>query len=495
MKHRSFQRSIALSTLLLFGCQTLAVGSTALELPNIGETAESYLSTEDEQRYGEAFMRSIRRALDIVDDPEVQNYIEALGNRLVANSGIRDRRFSFFVVRDPAINAFAGPGGYIGVNTGLLITSQTEAELASVMAHEIAHVTQRHIARAFEAASRMSVPVTAAIIAGLILGSRAGGQVSEAAIAATAAGSIQQQINFTRANEQEADRVGLQILADSGYEPRAMPRFFEHLQQASQFYDNLQLEFLRTHPVTIARISDTRNRAEQYPAMRESISDGYAAMREKVRVLQDGNPSKSAAFYEGTLPDAAPRERDALRYGYAVALNAAGRYAAARAQLEPLIAREPERVAYQIALAESALGQNRIDEAIAIYERNLGLYPYHLPLTLYYATALLQHRQAGKAAEVVSDFMRARSPRPELYRLLGQAREMAGDRLAAHQALAEYYYLMGELRPAVEQLEMALRRVPEQDVRAARIKARVQAMQDEWRIRAKFSGEAPPSGG
>lgn len=495
-RRRSFRRHIALTTLLLFGSGTLASGNTdSIQLPNIGETAEAYLSTEDEQRYGEAFMRSIRHALDLVDDPEVQNYIESLGNRLVANGGVGGRKFSFFVVRDPTINAFAGPGGYIGVHTGLFITGNNEAELASVMAHEIAHVTQRHIARAFEDASRMSVPVTAAIIAGLILGSRAGNsQIGEAAIAASAAGSIQRQINFTRSNEQEADRVGLQILADSGYEPRAMPRFFEHLQQASIFYDNLQLEFLRTHPVTIARISDTRNRAEQYPQLRESISDGFPLIREKVRVLQEANPAKSVAWYEGVLPEATPEERDALRYGYAVALNAAGRHSAARAQIAPLAKREPERVAYQIVLAEAALGENRIEEALAIYARNLGLYPYHLPLTLYYADALLQDGQPAKAAEAVDDYMRARNARPELYRLLAQAREAMNDRLGAHQALAEHYYLLGEMRPALEQLEMALRRVSEPDVRATRIKARIESMRNEWRVRAKFSGEAMPEG-
>lgn len=493
---RSLRRPIALTTLLIFGFSTLAAGNTdSIVLPNIGETAESYLSTEDEQRYGEAFMRSIRHALELVDDPEVQNYIESLGNRLVANGGVNGRKFTFFVVRDPTINAFAGPGGYIGIHSGLFITGESEAELASVMAHEIAHVTQRHIARAFEDASRMSVPLTAAIIAALILGSRGGnGQIGEAAIAASAAGSIQRQINFTRSNEQEADRVGLQILADSGYEPRAMPRFFEHLQQASIFYDNLQLEFLRTHPVTIARISDTRNRAEQYPRLRDSISDGFPLIRQKVRVLQESNPSKSVAWYEGVLPEATADERDALRYGYAVALNAAGRHADARAQIAPLAKREPERIAYQIVLAEAALGQNRFDEAFAIYERNLGLYPYHLPLTLYYADALLQDGQPAKAAERVDEYMRARSPRPELYRLLAQAREAMNDRLGAHQALAEHYYMLGEMRPALEQLEMALRRVSEPDVRATRIKARIETIRNEWRVRAKFSGETIPEG-
>jgi predicted Zn-dependent protease len=497
-------RRLAFATLLLFGCNTLTMGNTdSIVLPNIGETAESYLSTEDEQRYGEEFMRSIRRSLDLVTDPEIQNYVEALGNRLVASSGVSSgRKFSFFVVRDPSINAFAGPGGYIGVHSGLFITGESEAELASVMAHEIAHVTQRHIARAFEDSSRMSVPMTAAIIAAIILGSRAGsGQAGEAAIAASLGGSIQRQINFTRANEQEADRVGLQILADAGYEPRAMPRFFEHLQQASIFYDDgLQLEFLRTHPVTIARISDTRNRAEQYPELRESISDAFPLIREKVRVLQEANPDKSLVWYEGALAEtkegtkegAKENERDALRYGYAVALNAAGRYAEASAQLTSLAKREPERVAYQIALAEAALGQSRIDEALIIYERSLGLYPYHLPLTLYYAHALLQNGQAEKAAQVIDNYTRARSQRPELYRLLAQARDAMKDPLGARQALAEYYYLRGDMRAALEQLQMALRLVPKSDVRATRLTARIESMRNEWRIRAKFSGEVVP---
>ncbi len=490
MKHRPFQRFIVLATLLLFSGQSAVTGSTGtLNLPSIGETSDAYISTDDEQRYGEALMRSIRRALDLIDDPEVQNYIEALGNRLAANNGIRDRKFTFFTVRDPAINAFAAPGGYIGMNSGLIITSQTEAELASVMAHEIAHITQRHFARAFEAASRMSVPMTAALIAAILLGSRAGGQATEAAIAATAAGSIQQQINFTRANEQEADRIGLQILADSGYEPRAMPRFFEHLQQASQFYDNLQLEFLRTHPVTITRISDTRNRAEQYPTMRESVGESYAFIREKVRVIQDGNPARSLAFYDSTLPEAPAAQLDSLRYGYAVALNAAGRHAAARAELEPLIAREPERVIFQTALAEAARGQGRTEEALGIYARNLRIYPYHLPLTIYYAQALLQNGQAVQTIELINEFMRARSPRPELYRLLAESREMLNDRLGAHQALAEYYYLLGEMQPALEQLRLALRGLSETDTRAVRIKARMEVLQQEWQRRAKISGE------
>jgi len=484
------QRLIASAALLCFFCVHATGGAAAVNLPNIGETAEAYLSTEDEQNYGEAFMRSIRRSLDLVSDPEVQNYIESLGNRLVANAAIRDRRFSFFVIKDPEINAFAGPGGYVGVNTGLILTTHTEAELASVMAHEIGHVTQRHIARAFEAASRMSVPLTAALIAGLILGTHGSGQAGEAAIAATMAGSAQQQINFTFSNEEEADRVGLGILAASGYETRAMPRFFEHLQQATLFDDNLQLEFLRTHPVTAARISDTRNRAEQYPQMKEAIGENYALIRQKVRLIQDADPRKSLEFFEASLRDAGDQDRDALRYGYALSLNAMGRYADARAQLQPLITRDPERVPYQLALADADIGEGRLKQALAIYEKNLAIYPYNLPLTVQYATALLQDKQAEKTATLLGDYTAARPPRPELYQLLGQARDMSGDRVAAHQAYAEMYYMLGETRSAIEQLKIAVKDVPDKDVRSARIRERIRTLEAEWKAKAKFNGES-----
>ncbi|MDX9740023.1 MAG: M48 family metalloprotease [Gammaproteobacteria bacterium] len=467
----------------------------AISLPDIGETTESFLSTKDEQRYGEAFMRSIRHSLPLMDDAEVQNYVESLGNRLAANASAGSRRFFFFPVRDPAINAFAGPGGYIGINTGLILTSDSEAELASVFAHEIAHVTQRHLARAFEEVSRMSVPMTAALIAALILGSRSdSSQVTEAAIAATTAGSIQKQINFTRAHEQEADRVGLQILADSGYEPRAMPRFFERLQRASQYYDNLNLEFLRTHPVTVSRIADTRSRAEQYPELRESVTDSFDLVRERVRVLQQGDPQKSIAWYRNALGTEGDADRNALRYGLAVALNAAGRHAEAREELAPLIAREPERPTYQLALADAARGERRLYEALAISAHMLAIYPYHLPLTIHRAETLLEAGKPADAIRLIGDYMDARPPRPELYRMLAQARDMMNDRPAAQQALAEHYYLVGELGSALEQLQMALRQMPKEDVRAERIRARIDVMRSEWRARAKLTGEttAPP---
>lgn len=465
--------------------------AVAVDLPNIGDSAESYLSMTEEQQLGKVFMRNVRQSLEVVGDPEVESYIQSLGYRLVAGSGAPGRQFTYFVVKDPAINAFAGPGGYIGINTGLILVSQSEAELAAVVAHETAHVTQRHIARRFEQASRMSAPMTAAIIAAIILGSKTGqgGQIGEAALAATVAGSAQQQINFTRANEWEADRIGMQFLANAGFEPQAMPDFFERMQKAGQ--DNLQYSFLLTHPVTSDRIADSRNRAEQLPRNRRSeINDNYALIRAKVRVLQDGNPQKSADYFEKTLATAPAAERDALAYGYALSLHGLGRHTEALAQLRPLLGKDPDRIAYQILLAQIQLADGQTDKALATYERNLGLYPYNLPLIHRYAGALLQSGQADKALALINDYFRQRAPDAELYNLQAQAASQLGRTPDTHLALAEYHLLRGETRTAIEQLRIAQRSVPERDKHLhARIEARLNELEAAWKTERKVTGE------
>lgn len=487
----------ALPVLLACACWS-AGAAAAIDLPNIGDSAETYLSTAEEQQLGKVFMRNVRQSLSVVNDPEVESYIQSLGYRLVASSGVPSGQFTYFVVKDPAINAFAGPGGYIGINTGLILVSQSEAELAAVVGHETAHVTQRHIARAFEQASRMSAPMTAAIIAAIILGSTTSqsGQIGEAALAATIAGSVQQQINFTRANEWEADRIGMQFLASSGFDPHAMPDFFERLQKASP--DNLQYSFLLTHPVTSDRIADSRNRAEQLPrSKRSEVNENYELIRAKVRVLQDNNPQKSADYFERTLAAAPGADRDALAYGYALSLHALGRYPEALAQLQPLVARDPDRIAYQILLAQIQLAGGQTDKALATYERNLGLYPYNLPLTNRYVGALLQVGRAEKALTVINDYFRQRAPDAELYNLQAQAASMLGRTTDMHLALTEYHYQRGETRTAIVQLKIAQRSAPEQDERLrARIEARMNELEALWRAERKVSGEEEkkPSG-
>jgi len=469
-------KTFLLLTLVIYECCSTAL---AVDLPSIGDSSGTFLSAEEEQRLGDAFMRNIRQALTINDDPEINEYIQSLGYRLLANSDTGGRKFTFFVVEDPNINAFAGPGGYIGINTGLIQITENESELASVVGHEIAHVTQRHLARAFEAASKMSLPATAAIIAAIILGNK-NGQLGEAAIAATAAGSIQSQINFTRANEEEADRIGIQILAKSGFDPRSMPKFFERLHQSSRYYDNQQLEFLRTHPVTVSRIADSSNRAEQLSYKPRQDNGNYLLVKTKLSVDNKNKTQDSVKYFEESLKEANNNNEYALRYGYALALLADGKYDSARNQISRLIKIDPERLAYQFVLAKIEIADGNLDKALVIYSENFKLYPHNYPLTLFYTSALLQSGQPERAADLLQNHLRQKTPTPRIYNLLAQAETEAGRLAEAHQALAEYHYLNGQTRTAIEQLKIALNNIDAKDsIREARIKARLIQLQNE----------------
>jgi predicted Zn-dependent protease len=226
----------AIIAIILAWLYSFSQASAALpELPDMGASSETLFSPEEEKRLGEAFYRNLHQHVKISQDPEIQDYIASLGGRLVTHSDMANRTFHFFVVVQPNINAFAGPAGYIGVNSGLILATQSESELAAVLAHEIAHVTQHHLQRAFAAARRMTLPLAAATLAAILIGTQTP-ELGQAAIIAVQAGSLQHQINFTRSHEQEADRVGIQLLAESGFDPRSMPLFFERLQQSSRFF-------------------------------------------------------------------------------------------------------------------------------------------------------------------------------------------------------------------------------------------------------------------
>lgn len=433
----------------------------ALELPDIGDTSESYLSLAEEQRLGAAFMRNLRGALSIVNDAEIDSYITSLGERLATNSGSQ-QPFTFFVVNDPTINAFAGPGGYIGINTGLIMASESESELASVVAHEIAHVTQRHLARAFESATQSSLPTAAAIIAAIILANQ-GSDLGEAAFATALASSTQKQINFTRQNEKEADRIGISLLASSDFDPQGMPSFFERLYRHTKGYDNQNLEFLRTHPLTISRISDTRNRAAQYPAPAISDQTHYQLIKTRLQVFSQQDNERSITHFKEKLDNAPDEQQDVARYGYALSLAKSTQYSAAMAQLKILIQEEPERINYQVAAASVALSANDLPLAAAICQQYLKLFPHHHALTSLYALILLKQEKPQKASALLYEHLRRNPLKPQLYKLLAQAEYHNQKLSASHEALAEFYYLNGVTRSAIEQLKIALGHTPTGD--------------------------------
>lgn len=473
-------RSHILGLLLL--CTAVPGGARpdVLSLPSMGDSAGAALSSEQERQLGEAFMRSVRQSLNVIDDPEVASYIQSLGQRLVSRSPDAQGQFTFFVVAAPSINAFAGPGGFIGVHSGLIIATRSESELAAVLAHEIAHVTQRHIARTVEEAQRMTLPAAAAVLAALIIGSQ-NAELGQAALAASTAGQIQHQINFTRANESEADRVGMQILANTDFDPRSMPSFFERLQQTNRLLGSRPPEFLSTHPVTEARISESRSRADQYPARKPQDETSYDLIKARLQVLSQGDPHKALQLFEQPSDDA-----QATRYGRALALLEAGKLAQAKAEADKLLAADPDRPAFIILSARVAQAAGKTALALRAYADALTLYPSDQALNIAYAHALLEANQPDKARRQLVEYMRqSGSSSPEMYQLLARAQGESGYEADAHQSLSEYYYAVGQLQPAIQQLELASALTRNDFYRSSRIEARL----DELRAEAKLTAE------
>nr|VFJ44901.1 MAG: Putative Zn-dependent protease, contains TPR repeats [Candidatus Kentron sp. FM]VFJ45306.1 MAG: Putative Zn-dependent protease, contains TPR repeats [Candidatus Kentron sp. FM]VFK05816.1 MAG: Putative Zn-dependent protease, contains TPR repeats [Candidatus Kentron sp. FM] len=468
--------------------RSYGIGQNRLDisLPDMGDSSGTVLSATDAQQLGEAFMRQIRMEISVIDEPEVSAYLNTLGYRLASHSGGQNRdsgvpnvRFTFFGVKDSAINAFAVPGGFIGINAGLILATESEGDLAAVLAHEIAHIRQRHVARSIQLSEKMHPLTTAGMLVALAIGSQ-NSEAGQAAMAAVSAGGVQKQIDFTRANEKEADRLGILTLAAAGFDPRAMPNFFERLQTAHRYYSEPP-EFLSTHPVTVSRIADSRNRAEQYPYRQYSDTLEYHLVRAHLAVMMEKDPQKSVRYFDDVLRNGKYRNRTSARYGLALASMAAGNWKRARTELRKLLKEKPDHVTFQARLAGVELAAGRIREAIRLHGDALILYPENRLLTLGYARALLEGNEPEKVIGLLDRREEGLIRDSALQKLLARAFSQVGRQAQANAALAEHYYLEGHLNSAIRQLRMALK-LPNQDYyQSSRIEARLRQFEEERR--------------
>ncbi|QSA98523.1 M48 family metalloprotease [Methylococcus sp. EFPC2] len=434
----------------------LKQGQKTINLPEIGDSTGTLFTPLQEKQLGEAFFRSLHNEVEVNQDPEIGDYIQTIGQKLAGNSDNPSQTFHFFVVSDASINAFAGPGGYIGVNSGLIIASESESELASVMAHEIAHVTQRHLYQAYQAASRLSLPTAAAMLAAIALGAATGsGQVGQAAILATQAANTQFQINFTRDNEAEADRVGMQTLSRSTFDPRAMPIFFERLQQSTRYAGRNLPEFLLTHPVTVSRISDTRSRAEKFPYRQYPDSFQFQLIRAKLRVQVARSPREALDYFKAVSGQGTAQQQEVAQYGLALALVADGQFGQGKQILQQLASRHVELPNFINALARAEYELKNYNAAFRLYETALQRFPGNQAVTLNYIKALLATNRAKEARALLQDYAQHETPTAEIYELLAQAYGALGQEAESHRYLAEHYYASGQTRAAILQLRIA----------------------------------------
>lgn len=444
-------RAALLSLLVCLAC----VPSSAQNLPDLGDVSQAVFSPALERRVGESIMQQIRADSSYLDDPIVAEYLNRLGSRLTAASPDPRQAFEFFAMLEPSVNAFALPGGFIGVHTGLVLTAQTESELASVLAHEVAHVTQRHIARMVAGQERTGMATLAAMALGL-LAARANSNLAQAVIVGSQAAAIQSQINYTRDHEREADRIGVQILQQAGLDARAMPVFMERLQRAMRLYETNVPAYLQTHPVTTERIADLQNRTEDLGYRQVPDNPEFQLVRARVRVLGQ-EPRQSVAFFEQGLKERRFINEAATHYGLTLALVRLKDFSRAKRELAALERIMPGHAMVLALRGEVLAASGDVAAARAHYTAALGSFPNDRALVYDYAEFLLRHNDAAGALALAEARLAVAPDELRLYTLLSRSYAALGRRLPQHRAQAEVYLRRGQLGAAIEQLQLGLR--------------------------------------
>lgn len=451
------------SSLLLLTCLVAWTVPVAMAegLPDLGEVAQADLSPLLEKRIGESIMQEVRQKdPSFLDDPEINGYLNRIGHRLASNSDGARQEFEFFALRDATLNAFALPGGFVGVHTGLILAAQSESELASVLSHEISHVTQRHIARGFSKQSQ-SQAATLLSMAVAILAARHNPEAMQGALIAGHAAGVQQQLKYSRDFEREADRVGILLLERSGFDVRGMGAFFERLQRYGRLYENNAPGYLRSHPLTTERISDMENRIQALPYRQVPDSLDFALVRAKLRA-QEGTPEDAVADFEAQVKERKFASEAGARYGLAQALARARNYSAAGVQLSELRRLGVESAMVETLAAELSMRRGDVPGAVRILSNAALRYPLERAI----AYALVESRlAAGQAQEALRATVADLQIYPSDFRMHGlQAKtySLLGRRLQQHRAQGEAYVLQGLLMPAIEQFELA-QRAPDGD--------------------------------
>lgn len=463
-----------------------SLGSRAEELniPDIGDTAATALTLSDEKMMGEAVVRNIRRAGKLVDDPLLTEYINNLGNKLVSVSTNQHYRFKFFIIDEKSINAFALPGGFIGIHYGLILASRNESELASVLAHEVAHVTQRHHARAYDLGESYETPVLAALIAAIILGAN-GNELGQAALASIAGGTAQIAVNFTRRNEKEADRLGIKMLNKAGYDAHSMASFFEQMYKESRLYGTQGPEFLRTHPVSQNRMAEAKLRANQMTLQQPPSSLAYFISKQRIKILNQPDTQLLLKNYTLQLKDKTYINKEATLYGYANALLKNSKLKQASKVIKQLRKNDPSRVAYIITEAQIAEKSNKQTQANNSYKKALEDYPHNEALILNYIQTLIKQQKFSQAKALLYTYLRNTASQPVLYKHLSRIEAELGNQAATHEALAQYYYSIGQTHQALKQINLALKTPSLDFYSESRLSARKNELQAEIKILVK----------
>jgi beta-barrel assembly-enhancing protease len=450
------------------------------DLPDMGSPAEQMLSHTDEYRLGALVAHELRDQNALLEDPEVQEYIQSLGVRLASQSTMGGEDFHYLVVNDSEFNSFAVSGGWVFIFTGVILASDNESELAAIMAHETAHITQHHIARGMQAQSRQTLAAAAAMVAAILLGSIGGGassgNVIQGGIVAAQGLAIQSQINFTREEEKEADRVGIGYLAGAGFNPSAMADIFEASSRSQGLLETYIPAMLIDHPVTTDRIAEARARAAQWPPRRDRDSPLFDLIKERTRVLAATGDVDIAAQYAQKIA----RGDTSLGnlYGEGVALLQSGHAEEAVRVLAPLVQQYQSLTPLYDALGQAQAKAGHLNEALATFQRAETLFPRNVPLTVRYAETLMAADRPAQAHTMLLDLFNMVPPTPGQIQLTALAASAAGDPGDAYYYMGEYQLANGDPQLAVQQYQLALASPRISSIQRQRYQARLDEIRD-----------------
>jgi len=465
-----------------------------VRLPDLGGASE-VLSPAEARTFPNDFRNFMRAQGVLIEDQIVESYFTDMGYQLVMHSSGRSRDFHFHVLRIPGINAFAAPAGVVALNGGLILAADSADEVAGVLAHEIAHVTQNHLVRGMQEAQRVSLPLMLATLGLVMAGAAAGGMDGETATGLLMTGqglAAQSQINYTRQNETEADRIGIQLMARAGYDPTGMADFFNTLNRWSRSMGSGPPEYLRTHPMTVNRVAEARDRAERMPRQRRE-DQRFDLVQARLRVLMANHPGEAIEYFQTQLENE-PRNEAAVRYGLAMALIQARQTQRAEQHVAWLIRHDEEDQLFRLQLGELLMAQGRIDEGLDEFARLHDAYGQSSLVAMSYASALLRSEDSDNAARAVGILerqMRRNPDDPRISEMLARAANLAGNPVRAAEAVAANYYQRGGLPQAIEQLQRVLQRNDLDYYDRARISARLDQLRVERMRTMTDRGDRP----
>ena len=427
-----------------------------IKLPSLGDTTSGIISQQQEHELGRAWLRAYRSRINEHHDPLLSNYLEQLLYKLASNSQLEDRRLELITINNSSMNAFAVPGGVIGIHTGLFRYAKTEHQLSSVLAHEIAHLSQRHFARRVEEQRKNTAKSLAGMLASLVLAATVGGDAGMAGLTATTAAGQQSMLRYSRQNEQEADRLGLKTMMASGMDPRAMAAMFEEMLRITRYTGSKPPEFLLTHPLTENRVADAKNRINQLPQKQYLDNPEFHLMRVRALIAIDNNASVSLNRFQHELKGDA-LSSNAARYGVALSHTTLGNYKQAEKAIDQLLKKSPNNLTYKMADIEIDRAQKRFNLAIRKTKQLLDFQPDSYPLRLSLAETYLKAQRYIESEQTLDTLALSHPNTPEVWFQLAEVRGLAGNISGVHKARAQYFILNGVFDKARDQLGYARR--------------------------------------